>query len=167
MVNDYKLNELARRQSIGAGRLLPSGGLERHEAARILDLIAAAAQPDERVGWLGMSSEMSPAMILFGRMDRGGSRATFLRDAAVTMGDFSDPHVDAGGVRAFAERFDVVFMTDPPDVKGRSEGLWAATARTMLASGGGWVERELGTVDITRPMKPPLPVRLIACRRVK
>jgi hypothetical protein len=130
-------------------------------------MVTREARHDERIGWLGMSSEVSPAVLLFGRMERGGTRVEFLRDAAVTMGDFEDPHVDAAQVHAFADRFDVVFFTDPPDLKGRKDGLWAATARTMLESGGGWVERELGKVDIARPMSPPLSVRLIACRRTK
>ncbi len=167
IVNDYKLSVIAQQQTLGAQRVLPSSGLERDEVSRILDLVTLEAKPDERVGWLGMSSELSPALILFGRLERGGTRATFLRDSSAKMGDFEDPHVDADQVRAFANQFDVVFLTDPPDVRGRPSGLWAATARTMLESGGGWVERELGTVETARPMSPPLAVRLIACRRTK
>jgi hypothetical protein len=167
MMNEYALNEIARRQTLGADRVVPVAGLERDEARAILDLVAREAGPDERVGWIGMSSEMSPAIVMLGRLERGGSRASFLRDAPVTMGWFADPGVDALRVRAFVEGFDVIFITDPPDLKGRPSGLWAASARHLLLTGGGWMEHELGHVDIARPMRPPLPVTLIACRRIK
>jgi hypothetical protein len=167
IVHDYKLDTIARRQTLGRDRVVPGNGLELTEARAILDLVAMEAQPDERVGWLCMSSEISPALVHFGRLERGGSRATFLRDAGTPMGTSSDPRADAAAVRAFAEPFDVVFLTDPPDVKGRADGRWGAAARAQLLGGGGWTEREIGEVEIASPMGAKRPVKLFACRPIQ
>lgn len=163
---------IAERQRLFGGRVLaPNNGLERDAANAILDAVAREAQPNERIGWIGVSSELSPAALHLGLLLRGGSRERFLRDAEVRidLDYFADPHVDAALVHAFAEKFDVIFATDPSDLKNRSgpERAWAKNAREMLLQDGSWTAREIGRFAIARPLKDPLVVTLFACRRKK
>jgi hypothetical protein len=165
----YQLQVLAERQSLGSHRALPVDGLGHVTALVMLDAIGRAAGPEERIGWIGVSSVLSPAMLQLGLLSRGGSRARFLRDAEpkIDLDYFVDPRVDAAGVRAFAADFDVIFATDPPDMKGRRDRVWAAQAREWLLQDGSWTARQIGRFEIERPLKEPLVVTLFACRRKK
>jgi hypothetical protein len=165
----YVESELARHQRLFAHRSLSTNGLERVAADGLLDAIAREAGPDERVAWIGTLTELSPGALHLGLLARGGSRERFLRDVAATidLDYFADPRADAAAVRAFAERFDVVFATDPPDLKGRPERAWARAAREGLVADGSWTQRELGRFEIARPLRDPLVVTLFACRRRK
>jgi hypothetical protein len=62
----YQRQALAHRVSVAASDPLPTNGLRRRELERFLDLASAAAGPTARVGWLGMSSELSPAVLHLG-----------------------------------------------------------------------------------------------------
>lgn len=165
-VREYVVSEIARHRSLGSGRALDSSGLETGAAHALLDAIANEVGPDERCGWIGMSSELSPAALHLGLLERGGSGSRLLRDAPVRMDldYFADPHADLAAVKSHAARFDVVFATDPPDLKGRSAREWARAARELLIQDGAWTARELGRFEIARPMKDPLVVTLFACR---
>jgi len=165
----YQVGVLEERTRLLGSRALPSGGIDRVAATALLDAVAREIGPTERIGWIGVSSELSPAAIHLGLLARGGSRERFLRDAEtkIDLDYFDDPHVDVAGVHAFAEEFDVVFATDPPDLKGRRSREWANVAREMLLQDGSWVSRELGRFEIARPLREPLVVTLFACRRKK
>ncbi len=151
---------------LSASRHLPTAGLERGEADRLLDLAASEAGPTARVGWIGVSSQLSPAAIAIGLLERGGSRERFLRDATKTLDvDYfgADPGWSDEELARFAAGFDVLFATEPPDLKARVDRAWTRRYRTMLAERLGWTVREIGRVAISRP-PGPLEVTLLACR---
>src|SRR5205814_8597037 len=54
----YAEQILASQRALGAARVLRTNGLERAEHDAILDLVAQEARPDERVGWIGVSSQL-------------------------------------------------------------------------------------------------------------
>jgi hypothetical protein len=151
-------------------RSLPTAGLLRSEADALYDLAARAAGPDARVGWIGTSSELAPAALHLGLLERGGSRERFLRDAHrpldVTF-EGVDPQWSAAQLRDWAGGFDVVFATDPPDPGDRPERRFEARYREMLVRELGWTETELGSVAIHKGARAPYPVRLFACRPPK
>lgn len=165
----YQSRVLAERQALLSDRSLPIDGLDPLTAKRILDAVAEETGRTERVGWIGVSSVLSPAVLHLGLLVRDGSRARFLREAEarLDLDYFADPHVDAAGVRAYAENFDVIFATDPPDLKDHPKRAWAKNAREMLVQDGAWVAREIGRFEIARPLQQPLVVTLFACRRKK
>ncbi|MBL8857844.1 MAG: hypothetical protein JNL28_04980 [Planctomycetes bacterium] len=169
-LRSYIVGEIDRRRSLGAERALSTSGLETSVAAALLDAIAMEVGPEERCGWIGvMQPEFSPAVLHLGLLARGGSRARFLRDAStpIDLDYFGDPHADAATVKAFAERFDVILGTEPPDAKGKPNRMWATAARAGLVADGAWTAREIGRFELARPLRDPLVVTLIACRPKK
>jgi hypothetical protein len=100
----------------------------------MLDLIGAKVGPEQGVAWIGMSSELSPASLHLGLLERGGSRMRFLRDAHRKMDivpnfgaadplappQFTDlTERDAYLEETFA-RFDWILTCSPVDLKGRA-----------------------------------------------
>ncbi|MCY2958704.1 MAG: hypothetical protein NTY35_00930 [Planctomycetota bacterium] len=165
----YVLGVLEDRVRLGPGRRLPTGGLERVEHDALLDLVAREVRAGERVGWIGMSSEISPAALHLGLLARGGGPAWFL-DAHPPRLDVAyfgvDPTLDESELRAYAGRFDVILWTDPIDLRERRERAFVAGYRDWLLAIQASDVRELGRVAIARPLRAPLEVRLYACRRV-
>ncbi len=165
----YAEGVLADRARLGPGRRLPSGGLERAEHDALLDLVAAEVRTGERVGWLGMSSEMSPAALHLGLLARGREQDWFLeRDPPeLDVAYFAvDPALDEAALRAFAARFDLILWTDPIDLRDRRERAFVNGYRDRLLALHPVDVRELGVVPISRPLRAPLAVRLFACRKV-
>jgi hypothetical protein len=171
----YVLDAVDRKVDLSPGRRLETSGLLRAEADAILDLVAASAGPDARVGWLGISSELSPAAVHLGLLARGGSVERFRRDAGRARAggepemcvsfQGADPGWDAPRLAAWAERFDVVITTRPADVKGRATRAWVAGYQEMLLTTPGWNAERLGAVAVARPNQEPVQVEVFACRR--
>ncbi|MBI5431399.1 MAG: hypothetical protein HZA52_01075 [Planctomycetes bacterium] len=165
-IRAYQQQQLDDRNHIGPHTPLPTGGLLRKEADGFLGLAAEAAGPTARVGWLGLSSELSPAAIHLGLLERGGSGERFLRDAHREMDvtfEGVDPNWTKQQLAEFAAGFDVFFATDPPDLARRANRAFTVKYRRMLVDELGWSERELGTVEIEKALVR-YPVRLFACR---
>ncbi len=162
----YVLEELKRLGRLGSGRRRPTAGLRSETAAAILDAAADAVKPMERVGWLGVSSELSPAALHLGLLERGGAQERFLRDAHRDV-DVTFEGVDPGWgderFGAWAAEYDALFMTDPPDLGGRSEREFIRSYQERLL-GLGWKPTELGTFEWQPPLGEARVVRLFACR---
>jgi hypothetical protein len=163
----YVREVLEERARIGPRRRLPTGGLERAEHDALLDLVLAEVRPGERVGWLGMSSEMSPAALHLGLLARGRGPEWFLErdppDLDLTYFG-ADLAFDDAALRAYAGKFDVILWTDPIDLRERRERAFVAAYCDRLQALRPSVVRELGVVPISRPLRAPLEVRLLACR---
>jgi hypothetical protein len=76
-----------------------------------------------------------------------------------------DPNWDDARLRAFADAFDVILATVPPDLRDQTDRRFMSGYRERLLASGAWSSKELGTVEIARPLKAPLRVTLYACRR--
>lgn len=165
----YVLAVLSERTRLGPGRRLPTAGLERAEHDALIALVAAEVRPGERVAWLGTSSEMSPAALHLGLLARDGDPRWFLeRDPPeIDLTYFgTDLGFDDADLRAFAARFDVILWTDPPDLRARVERAFTRAYRERLLALRPSNVRELGTVSISRPLRPSLAVTLSACRPI-
>ncbi len=166
-VREYQAEELRRRQSLLL-RSTPTPALARDEHDRLLDLVAGTVGPTERVAWLGVSSEFSPAVLHLGLLARGGSRERFLRDASVPIDVTyfgADPGLDDAALRAFADRFDVILWTEPADLRERKDRAFTAACRERLLRSGPHRVDTLGTLSLARPLRAPTLVTLFAWRR--
>jgi len=154
-----------------AERVVPTAGLAREEADALFDLVGAEVRGGERVGWLGASSETSPATVHLALLARGGGAERFMRDATRSMDVTAVPGVplpdwDTEQLVSWADGFDVIFLTDPPDVKDRAGRRELRERFHMrLASELGWNVRELGRLPIANPPGAPIEVALYAARR--
>ncbi len=162
----YKLEQLDAWWELLGDRRLPTAGLERAEHTQLSAFVAGEVGPEERAGWIGMSSQFSPAALHLALLAHGGSPRRFLAECERTLdvdyfGDGSGVTDDA--LTTYLAGFDVVFFTDPPDLKGRPGRKGFAVYRERLA-GLGWNARELGKLSIARPPSAPLDVTLYACR---
>lgn len=154
-----------------AERVVPTAGLAREEADTLFDLVAAEVGPEDRVGWLGASSEISPASVHLALLARGGGAGRFLTSAAHSMDITPVPGVplpdwDQSQFVEWADQYDVIFLTDPPDLKDRA-GRRELRERfhPRLVTELGWTPRELGRITITNPPGAPIDVGLFAARR--
>lgn len=171
---EYVLDLLAEKRSLHPGRVLPTAGLERAEADRLLDLIDGAVEPGEELGWIGVSSEMSPAALWIGlylrqsssEERRAAGRRLLAREPRPIYVTFEgvDPGWSDARLLDFAARFDAVLATDPPDLKGRAGRAFAGAYRERLLADPGWSAQEVGTIAVSRPLGAPLDVRVLVCR---
>jgi len=149
-------------------RQVPTAGLRREEAQRILDLLAGELGPDECVGWLGISAELSPAALHLGLLERGGSARRFLEQAHRPL-YFWLPHTDPGWsdeqLAAWASAFDAIVMTEPPSFKAQPSREFVRAYQKRLVDELGYRAERLGTVEIARPPLEPQRVVLHVCRR--
>jgi hypothetical protein len=146
---DYVYSELERLGQLGEGRRVPTAGLGRESAEAMLDAIAGAVAPMERVGWLGISSELSPAALHLGLLERGGEEERFLRDAhrEVDVTFFGvDPSWSDERLREWASSYEVILMTDPPDLGGRRAREFMRAYQERLL-GLGWEATFLGNYE--------------------
>ena len=152
-------------------RVVPTAGLRREEAAAFLDLVAAELGPGERYGWLGLSSELSPGLLALGIHQRGGSAARLLDDRSTSIDvaptpGAPQPDWDRATFTAWAEGFDVLFFTDPPDVKDRTSRREVKERwHRRLVEELGWSPTRLGVVSVERGAGEASEVGLFACRR--
>jgi hypothetical protein len=173
----YQLDTRAAAASRASDRRLGTAGLERAEHDAFLDALARDAGPNARVGWLGVNPEFPPAAIHLGLLARGGSAERFRRDAGRARGDgkfdmlvtheFVDPGWSDERIRGWARGFDVVYVTQPMDWKGRAAKEVLARYRDVLLGGGEWKPTPLAMVEVARAAQAPLGVQLFALRRSK
>jgi hypothetical protein len=154
-------------RDLTAHRPLPTAGLGRAEHDALSDLVAAGVGPTERVGWLGLSSEYSPAAIHLALLERGGPAERLLRDAHRPMDvtfEGVDPGWDDDRLAAWAWGFDVVVCTEPPDFRGRAARAFISAYQRRLLASLGWTHEVLGTVDLPGVRSRPLTLKVFACR---
>lgn len=166
-VRDYQLGEIARRQSLFAARSLPTAGLDRAESAPLLRAIVDEVRAGETWGWIGISSDVSPAVVHLELLRASGDRGRFLRDAPleVDVGYFAEaPGERDARLAALAERSDVVFFTEPIDLRERGARAYARGSVDRLLAQG-WIARPIARTEIARPLREPLAVTLFACRK--
>ncbi|MCZ6598157.1 MAG: hypothetical protein O7B99_10995 [Planctomycetota bacterium] len=138
----YQRDVIADFRSLSGARDYDTGGLDREAADAMLDLVHAVAGPDGRVAWLGINSEMPPAVIHLGLLERGGAAERFRRDAALLRPDGEpdmclsfrgeDPQWSPERLLAWARAFDVVITTRPVDFKGRAARDYIVRYQKML-----------------------------------
>lgn len=151
-------------------RTLPTSGLRTETAERLVEMIVRATSSEERIGWLGISSEFSPAALHLGLLEARGSAEfgeTFRRDAGRQCWfDFQgvDPGKSAEFFAKWAASFDVILVTDPPDLKARRSREWIRGYGDRLVAELGWSREELGPLTVDRPFADPIAVTLYACR---
>lgn len=162
----YVMGALERLGRVGSGRRRPTAGLRAESAAGILDACAAATSGMERVGWLGVSSELSGVALHLGLLERGGEVERFLRDAQRPV-DVTflgvDPEWDDARFAAWAGEFDVLFMSDPPDLGGRRVREFMRGYQERLIALG-WRPSELGVFEWRTALGGTQSVRIYACR---
>ena len=120
----------------------------------------------ERVGWLGVSSALSPAALHLGLLERGGEIERFLRDAhrevdVTFLGE--DPEWDDDRLREWAAGYDIFFMTDPPDLGGSPEREFMRSYQERLL-GLGWEATALGSYELQTPRGDPRTISLFSSR---
>ena len=151
---------------------VPTSGLSRATHDALADLLEEVVGPDERVVWIGMSSEFSPAALHLALLARSGDRARFLRDAHEPMDIVNvagktppdvGPRARAGRVGRLLEGADVVLMTAPADLKGRARPDFQVRWMAPVVEAG-WAPREVGRVLVERPGGEDLEVILFAAR---
>ena len=110
-----------------------SNGLTSDVHNQIMDMIAEGVGPEDSVGWLGQSSEVSPASLHLGLLERGGSAERFLEYAEGPMDiellpsnvqtDFSPEEL-----LAYARKFDHVIIPAEGDLMQRGGRAWLPAA---------------------------------------
>jgi hypothetical protein len=170
-VRAYQLEELAKKSRLGAGRALKTGGLARDEHEALVALVASAARPGERLGWIGVSSDLSPAALHLELLRHGWSAEQFLARAHLPLdltyfgaGERGAAAFSDTALAAFAAERDLLVWTEPPDLRERAERAFTAELRARLVARLGRPVEPLGTVELARPLRPPLAVTLFACR---
>jgi hypothetical protein len=151
-------------------RMVPTAGLRKSEADAVLDLVAAEVGPRDRFGWLGLSSELSPAVLHIGLFERGGSPGRLLRDASLPVDvtpvpGAAEPSWDRDQFQAFVSNYDLLFLTDPPDLKDR-ENRRSVRDRwhRRLVEELGWSATRIAVVPIDRGSAGTTEVGLFVCR---
>jgi nitrate reductase NapE component len=166
-VRSYQADVYASRPDLSASRPLPTNGLDRDESERFLSIVAREIGPTDRIGWIGVSSSFSPAAIHIGLLENGGSVDRFLRDAAEPM-DVAyfgeDPHWSDAELAAYAARFDIIFATEPPDLKNLPGRRWTRVYREHLVDRLGWDGQVVGSASVSRPLQDVQVVSVYACR---
>jgi len=158
-------------EDLGWAGAIPSAGLQPAEHAQLIDWIDTELGPDEGFAWIGMTSELSPASIHLELLARGADRGRFLREVQrqidiTPVPGMPDPGWDLKRFRAFVRPFDVVFVSSPPDLKGRADvRLLESRYQRPLVDELGYTVEALGELDIVAPPGSPVHAKLYALRR--
>jgi hypothetical protein len=167
-VRAYQESVFAGYRDLSGSRHIQSAGLELAQAHQFLDLAARAVKPDERVGWIDLTEEISPAGLQFGLWLRGGSRSRTLAqlpEKNYLPGEGADPQWSDAQLAEFAARYNVLLFTEPHNLKGKKDReFFAGYVQRLEASG--WKRERIGQVEFPRPMQmPPLPIEVFTLRR--
>jgi hypothetical protein len=174
----YQKELFASWHDLDGARSIRSAGLARGEVDAFLDAIASEVKPEETLGWLGLSNELSPAAVHIGLMQRGGSRERFLRESTRKL-DVTyfphDPQWNDRDLADFARGFDVIFFAESVDLdpdqrpfvdfKARKDRQFMLDYCRRLTDALGYRKREIARVPIALPIGPPRVMRLYACRK--
>lgn len=166
----YQQEVFATFSELGRDRQVPKRpALRRVEREELDALIAGAVKPNESVGWLGISSEYSPAALHLGLLENGGSPARFLRDAHQSVdlefrGNLGYGEWTNEDLAEWANDFDVILMSDPVDFNQREGRGFMRPLQRRLCDDLGWTEERLGWIDRARTLRDPLRIRIFAVR---
>lgn len=158
-------------QALGPFGPPAANGLPRASHEDLLERVARAVGPTERVGWVGQSQEVSPASLHFGLLERGGAPARFRADAEGPMDLWPvptpkvEPPIETEAILAWATGFDALILCTPVDLKGRAHRAWVADAWQAPLLAAGWRAVSLGAVEIGKPPGPPASVEVRLARR--
>jgi hypothetical protein len=149
-----------------------SNGMHRATHDKLMDMLAAAVGPEDSVGWLGQSAEVSPASLHVELLRRGGSRDRFLQYAAVPMDIVPVP----SGVRIdfthdelldYVRRFDHVIVPFHGDLIDRPGRRWIKDAWHLPLRESALTEwQTIGSILVERFNETPLPVTFELVRAV-
>ena len=171
-VAQYVRERLAEARDLAPWRPLPTAGLSREAHDALLDGLAAALGPDEDLGWVCMSSELSVGAVQGGLLARGGSPARYRRNAGLQPGDMmidfraEDPLWSDARLAEWAARFDAIAFTEPIDVKDRPNLRYMGSYRDRLL-GLGWTAEPVASAEVREPLQPARQVRLFLARRAQ
>ena len=146
---------LAGFRDLTPDRSLETNGLAASESQGLLELLAAEVRPDDRLGWVGVSTLFSPAALHVGLIARGtlGSEqlvAGALDESFIDMGQ-ADPGWDRTRLGEWARGFSVIIATEPVDLSGPGKRDFMEAYRDQLAESEYFEVRGLGELTITRP----------------
>jgi len=177
-VRAYQERIVERYQDASFDRPLSTAGLDGVAADKLLDAVAnevlRAEGAPRSFGWLGISSELSPAALVLGVDARTseGLQGPALATAAATRPDGNpkmvmtfqglDPGWNDDQLFAWADSFDVVFTTVPPDLRERRNREFVREYQTRLIGSGRVDTRELVSVQVPQAFGPPKLVKLFA-----
>lgn len=166
-VREHQLATLESRANRWSGRVAPTAGLPLEQQRQVAAAIAAAAGADARIGWIGVSSELSPGALNLLLLDEGRSDERFLAAAQETIDlDYYGAAREVGDeeLRRHCERFDVIAWSEPIDVKERADRAWLApvAARVPALLPGAWLGEDgvLARFEVERPLRPPTSVTI-------
>ena len=166
-VREHQLATLEARANRWSGRVAPTAGLPLAQQRQVAAALAVAAGPDARIGWIGVSSELSPGALNLLLLDEGRSDARFLAAAQETIDlEYFGAAREVGDeeLKHFAGRFDVVLWSEPIDLKERADRAWLApiAARMPALLPGEWLGEDgvLARFEVERPLRPPTSVTI-------
>lgn len=166
-VRAYQEAELASQRDLSGSRRLRSLGLDAPTSARFFELIAAQVGRSERVGWIDLTEEVSPAGLQYG-LARAGQRerrafAAQLWDENYLSIGGVDPHWSEETLLEWATRYDVVLFSEPHNLRGRRGREFFGEYVARLEAHG-WMRRPVGALTVERPLQAPLDVELFTLR---
>lgn len=181
---DYQKGVLANYQNTDFDRKVSTAGLDQVAADKVLDAVAEvvlrAERPAQNFGWLGISSELSPAALyagVYARADELGRPRPLLARAAETRGDGNpkmvltfeglDPGWNDDQLIGWARSFDVLFTTVPPDFRDRGNRKFISDYQTRLIGSGQVDTREIAAVQVPQASGPPKLVKVFALTPVR
>jgi hypothetical protein len=158
---------LAELRDLRPGRRLETNGFTRSESERLLDLLQPEVRADDRVAWVGMTQNFSPAALHVGLVERGaGASEEILRgelsSSYIVLGTV-DPSWSRERLLDWAARYTLILTSDPVDLAGDPGRQYLARYRDELIASGRFEQRELGEVVIER-LRGTQRSRLIALR---
>jgi len=166
-VREHQLATLEARANRWSGRVAPTAGLPLAQQRQVAAALAVAAGPDARIGWIGVSSELSPGALNLLLLDEGRSDARFLAAAQETIDlEYFGAAREVGDeeLTRFAGRYDVVLWSEPIDLKERADRAWLApiAARVPALLPGEWLGEDgvLARFEVERPLRPPTSVTI-------
>ncbi len=166
-VRAYQARELATQCDLSGSRRLRSLGLEVDASHAFFSVVSAHIAPNERVGWIDLTEEVSPVGLQYG-LARAGRRernvfARQLWDESYISIAGVDPQWSDETLHDWALAYDVLLFSEPHHLRGRRGREFFASYVERLEAQG-WTRRALGQIEIERPMQPPLEVALFSLR---
>jgi len=166
-IREYQERELATQRDLWGSRRLRSLGLSVDESQQFFDALAAEVGPSERIAWLDLTEEVSPAGLQYGLSRRGRDRAMFAKqlwDENYVSIAGADPQWDDAHLLSWAARYDVVLFSEPHHLRGR-RGREFFDGYVARLEQDGWKCKSIGAIAVERPMQAPLEVQLFTLRR--
>lgn len=166
-VRAYQEAELDSQRDLSGSRRLRSLGLDAQTAARFFELIGEHIGAAERVGWIDLTEEVSPAGLQYGlarvgKRDRRAFAAQLWDENYLSIAGV-DPLWSEEQLLEWATRFDVLLFSEPHHLRGRRGREFFGEYVARL-EGHGWMRRPAGVLSVERPLQEPLEVALFTLR---